>query len=244
MPRVLKTRTSPTRAHERALWAAGFEVVAGVDEVGRGALAGPVVAAAVILPRHLRLDGVNDSKLLTPAVRRRFARVIKAGAAAVGVGWASHQEVDREGLTAAVALSARRALKSLALAHQAILLDGSHNYLGDELPVKTIIGADGCCTSVAAASIIAKVARDAYMAQMHRLYPEFGFDRHKGYGTAAHLESLKRGASPISAAGARTAVKVAGLRTLLSCSARTSALMRSPWLHYAACPQEQRRRAP
>ena len=197
MRRVATTRTRPTRAHERQLWSTGFEVVVGVDEVGRGALAGPVVAAAIVLPRHSRLAGVNDSKLLSPAARQRLARLIRAEASAIGIGWASHSEIDRDGLTAAVASSARQALASLELAYQAVLLDGSYDYLDGEVPVKAIVRADGCCTSVAAASIVAKVARDAYMTRMHRLYPEFGFDSHKGYGTAAHLDRLKRGPSPI-----------------------------------------------
>ncbi len=193
----MKTRSTPTRAHERELWLAGHQSVAGVDEVGRGALAGPVAAAAVILPRRSHLAGVRDSKQLSPATRTRLARAIKAEALAIGIGWASHREVDRDGLGAAVAVSARRALEALDLEYQAVLLDGPYDYLQIEVPVRAIVAADGCCTSVAAASIVAKVARDAYMTRMHRLYPEFGFDRHKGYGTATHLASLTSGPSPI-----------------------------------------------
>lgn len=186
----------PSRAHEAELWAAGYEVVAGVDEVGRGCLAGPVVAAAVILPSDCKLRGVRDSKLLNLKQRQRAVSDIKRQAEAIGVGWASSAEVDRYGLTWAVQASGLRALGALA-GVKAVLLDGNHNYLLDRYHARAIIKADGCCLSVAAASIVAKVARDKYMQSMHRLYPSYGFDTNVGYGTPQHLAALAAGLSPI-----------------------------------------------
>lgn len=181
----------------RSLKQRGYAVVAGVDEVGRGCLAGPVAAAAVILDPHAQLPGVRDSKLLTPNRREQLGRLIKRQSLAIGLGWASAAEVDGHGLSWAVTAAAQRALVDLGRAYDAVVLDGTYNYLKDYCVSETHVRADNRCLQVAAASIIAKAARDAYMRQMHRLYPAYGFATHKGYGTARHLQALTAGASPI-----------------------------------------------
>jgi ribonuclease HII len=186
----------PSRAHEAQLWDDGFQVVAGVDEVGRGSWAGPVVAAAIVLPATCRLRGVRDSKLLSKLQRQNLVRAIKCQAEAIGLGWSTHWEVDHYGLTEAVRRSGQRALAAID-GVEAVLLDGNHNYLKEDYQAVAIIGADRCCLSVAAASIIAKEARDSYMRAMDRLYPEFGFDSNVGYGTLRHRQRLKSGPSPI-----------------------------------------------
>lgn len=187
--------TRPNRRHEAELWRSGFGLVVGVDEVGRGSLAGPVTAAGVILPKNCRLPGVRDSKLLTKLQRHRLAERIKRTALAIGVGWANSLEVDEMGLTWAVTQSGLRALSQLQR-FDAVLLDGNFNYLPNHRTT-TIVKGDRCCLSVAAASIVAKVARDNYMAKMHQLYPEFAFDQNVGYGTRRHLKQLSQGLTPL-----------------------------------------------
>jgi ribonuclease HII len=180
----------PTHRHLRALIAAGYPVVAGIDEVGRGCWAGPVVAAAVILPPRLRLPGVTDSKLLSHARRVEFARLIKRHALAVGIGWVAAAELDDHGLTWAVRESGLRALAGMATRYDAVLLDGNHNYLRDHCHAQTIIKGDQLSLSIAAASIVAKVARDHYMIRLAYSVPGYGFERHKGYGTPDHRRAL------------------------------------------------------
>jgi len=170
--------------------------VAGVDEVGRGCWAGPVTAAAVILTPSVRLPGVHDSKLLTSSQRERVVTHIRRRAVAVGVGWASSAEIDQYGLSWAVATSGQRALANLGQGYDAVILDGNHNYLQAVCTARAIIRADQLSLSVAAASIIAKVARDRYMRRLDRCYPGYGFARHKGYGTAGHVSALDQGLSP------------------------------------------------
>lgn len=186
----------PSRRHEAELWAAGCQYVAGVDEVGRGAWAGPLVAAAVVLPTDCKLRGARDSKLLTSLKRQQLAAKIKRQAAGIGVGWATVSEIDASGLTEALRLAGGRALAVIE-SIDGVLLDGNHNYLGPSYQVKTVIKADNCCLSVAAASIVAKVARDAYMARIHQLYPDYGFDTNVGYGTRRHQKALRSQVSPI-----------------------------------------------
>ncbi len=183
--------------HTTRLNKQGYLIVAGVDEVGRGCLAGPVVAAAVILPPRTLINGVNDSKLLTSSKRRRLAVYIKRRALAVGVGWASPKQIDDQGLTWALRRAAEQALVDLGINFDALQLDGHHNYLGNKYFVQTIIKGDALCQNIAAASIIAKVARDNYMIAQHRLYPDYGFNRHVGYGTPEHLAALKLGLTPL-----------------------------------------------
>ena len=184
----------PDRVHEAELWARGYERVAGVDEVGRGSWAGPVTAAAVILPPNAQLVGVRDSKLLTKRKREHLAREIKQMATAIGIGWASAAEIDEVGLSQALSRAGERALENLGV--DMVLLDGTFNYLVNYV-VTTIARADQCCLNVAAASVVAKVARDNYMARMHQLYPVFGFDQNVGYGTRHHAERLRDQITPL-----------------------------------------------
>ena len=181
----------PTRELEQTLWARGHDLVAGIDEVGRGPLAGPVTVAAVVLKRDSYLPDVRDSKRLSPKRRIWLAGNIRREAIAIGIGWASHHEIDAIGLTAALRLAGRRALLELPPV-SAVILDGKHNYLGDEWPVVTAVQADQHCMAVASASIVAKVARDNYMELLDGLHPEYGFARHKGYGAVAHMTQLER----------------------------------------------------
>lgn len=188
---------APTHRHARALIAQGYQLVAGIDEVGRGCWAGPVVAAAVILPPRVRLAGVNDSKLLTPLRRRQLDGLIRRRASAVGLGWVDATELDDHGLTWAVRQSGLRALSDLHHPYDAVLLDGNHNYLKEFCPCQAIIKGDSLSLSIAAASIVAKVARDDFMCDQHKLYPEFDFEANKGYGTPRHAAALAAGPTPL-----------------------------------------------
>lgn len=192
----MKTK-APNHKHALGMIDRGYSVIVGVDEVGRGCLAGPVTAAAVILAPETRVRGARDSKLLSPLQRHHLALTIKRRALAIGLGWASSAEIDEFGLTKAVQLSGLRALKSLGTGYDAVILDGNHNYLRDHCYAEAIIKADQTSLSVACASIVAKVARDRYMSLMHRLYPKYGFNRHKGYGTPEHQQALKYGLTPL-----------------------------------------------
>lgn len=168
----------------------------GIDEVGRGCWAGPVVAGAVVLMEPL--DGVTDSKLLSPDRRRVLATQIHEQALACGLGWVPAEEVDMLGLTGAVRLAMQRAtavaeaaLEPGALVED-IVIDGSYNFLADDGRARTVVKADLTIPAVSAASIIAKVARDQWMAQAAQQFPGYGFERHVGYGTAAHRQALVR----------------------------------------------------
>jgi ribonuclease HII len=174
-----------------------FEVVAGVDEAGRGPLAGPVVAAAVVLAPDRFIGGLADSKALTPARREALAEEIEANAVAWSVGRAEVEEIDSINILQASLLAMRRAVLALRVAPEKVLVDG--NCCPDlECVVQAIVGGDACIPAISAASILAKVTRDREMEQLHRLYPCYGFDRHKGYPTAAHLAALtKYGPSPL-----------------------------------------------
>lgn len=180
----------PTLVRERALWAAGLRIVAGVDEVGRGPLAGPVVAAAVVLaPGTRSLKGVNDSKIMTAAEREAAAVRIRRRAAAWAVGAASVREIDRESIVGATARAMRRALSKLALTPDRVLLDGLPlPALGWEHDA--IVDGDAHCLSIAAASVLAKVVRDRLMVGLSRRYPLFDWAHNKGYGTPNHLAAL------------------------------------------------------
>jgi ribonuclease HII len=187
---------------ERALLERGFSLIAGIDEAGRGAWAGPVYAAAVILPLErpdLReaLDGVADSKQLSPARREALLPIVYDVAVSVGVASAAADEIDRLGIVAATRLAMARAIEVLSPSPQALLLD--HIRLPEvALPQQSLPKADLHCLSVAAASIVAKVSRDHWMVALHKQYPGYWFSHHKGYGTAAHREALARlGPSPV-----------------------------------------------
>ncbi len=191
--------TSPVDglAFDNAIRRRGFRLVAGVDEVGRGPLAGPVVAAAVILAENTSLPGVTDSKKVTPRRREELAALIRARAVAVSVGCAEHDEIDRTDILRATFSAMLRAIQSLKVSPDFVLLDGPYT-LPLAVPQRGVIQGDVRSLSIAAASIIAKVHRDRLMDDYHSLYPAYGFHRHKGYPTAEHREALRRfGPCPI-----------------------------------------------
>ncbi len=180
----------PGWTHERALAAGGACRIAGVDEAGRGPLAGPVVAAAVILPLGARIRGLRDSKELTAAQREALAQTITRRALGVAVAHADAAEIDRLNILRAAMLAMRRALAALQPAPDAVLVDGP---VSPQCGCRTecVVDGDALCASVAAASIIAKVTRDAWMARLDSEYPGYGFARHKGYGTDEHHAALR-----------------------------------------------------
>jgi ribonuclease HII len=207
-----------TLAHERSLWDAGARMVAGIDEVGRGALAGPVSVGVVVLaPCDHWPDGLADSKQLTPGQRETMAVALASFGVARAVGEATNAEIDALGIIAALRVAALRALGEIArlgVSVDAILLDGKHDYLtfptpdlfasdADERvvplpPVTTVVGGDGLCASIAAGSVLAKVARDAQMRAAHEAHPEYGWVGNKGYGAREHMEALRRiGPTPL-----------------------------------------------
>lgn len=184
-------------AIEDGCFAEGFQIVCGVDEAGRGPLAGPVCAAAVILPPHLQIPGLNDSKKLTDKRRRELMPVIKEQALAYGIAFATHEEIDQINILQATYLAMERALAQLKVKPDIALIDG--NRAKDfGLPVKTVVHGDSLSASIAAASVLAKVTRDDLMLAMAEEYPQYGFEIHKGYGTKAHYAALTaHGPSPI-----------------------------------------------
>lgn len=184
------TKTAPTNV-EQPYWDRG-ELVVGMDEVGRGALAGPVTVGAVVLARNTPIEGVHDSKTLSAATRIRLSEQIFTDAAAVAIGDASADEVDTLGLTGALKLAGERALAALTLPYVAILLDGRHNFLKASTPTTMIEKGDQKSQSIAAASIVAKVHRDTLMISAARTFPDYGFAGHKGYGSQAHREAIAR----------------------------------------------------
>jgi len=179
----------PTDEFEAEARRCGFRRIAGLDEAGRGPLAGPVVAAAVVLPARCRLAGVDDSKQLTEAERERQYEVVMQRAVALAVGSASPQEIDRLNILEATRLAMLRALDALPVPPDYLLTDAM-NLVGLAIPVRPIIKGDALSLSIAAASIVAKVTRDRMMADFHRLYPQYNFVSHKGYGTEEHLQQL------------------------------------------------------
>ena len=179
------------------LVAAGARHVAGVDEVGVGPLAGPVVAAAVVLPDAPALEGLDDSKKLTRRQRERLAAAIRAQALACGVGEVWPEEIDRLNVYHAALEAMRRAVGALAVPADHLLVD-ARRVPGVDVPQTPIVGGDGCDASIAAASVVAKVHRDAIMRRLDAEHPGYGFAEHKGYGTRAHLAALRRaGPTPV-----------------------------------------------
>lgn len=180
---------------EEEAFAAGFRTVCGTDEAGAGPLAGPVCAAAVILPRGLVLEGLNDSKKLTPAKRDRLFDQIRAQADAFAVAFASVEEIETLNILNARMLAMSRAVEGLSLRPDFVLIDGDKDH-GDrvratDLPHRAVVGGDGLSASVAAASVLAKVSRDRYVTEvLDREYPQYQFARHKGYGTKLHYALL------------------------------------------------------
>lgn len=182
---------------ENSYFEKGVTMICGVDEAGRGPLAGPVCAAAVILPRNLEIPGLTDSKKLSDKRRRELFPVIKEQAIAYGIGFASHEEIDRINILQATFLAMERAIAQLNVKPELALIDGNREK-DFGLPVKTVVKGDSLSASIAAASVLAKVSRDDVMLEMAKLYPGYGFEIHKGYGTKAHYEALRNlGACPI-----------------------------------------------
>ena len=177
--------------HERELYAQGYTAVAGVDEAGRGPLAGPVCAAAVILPRELLIEGLNDSKKLTEKKREALFDIIRQKAVAYSVAFASREEIDQLNILNATYLAMNRAIAGLSARPDMTIIDGNRAG-GIEYPNVTLVGGDGKSANVAAASILAKVTRDRLMCEMAEKYPGYGFEKHKGYGTREHYEALRR----------------------------------------------------
>ena len=182
---------------EEGFYAQGLHCICGVDEAGRGPLAGPVCAAAVILPEHLELPGLTDSKKLTDKKRRELFPLIKEQAIAFGIGIATEQEIDEINILQATFLAMQRALDQLEVRPELALIDGNRQK-DFGLPVKTVVKGDSLSANIAAASVLAKVTRDDMMVELAEKYPEYGFEIHKGYGTKAHYAALtEHGASPI-----------------------------------------------
>lgn len=183
--------------YENNCFAQGYSMVCGVDEAGRGPLAGPVCAAAVILPPNLEIPGLNDSKKLSDKKRRELYPVIKEKAVAYGIAFADQSEIDRINILQATYLAMERAMAQLTVKPDIALIDG--NRAKDfGLPVQTVVHGDSLSASIAAASVLAKVTRDDLMLEMAQKYPGYGFEIHKGYGTKAHYAALEElGPCPI-----------------------------------------------
>ena len=182
---------------EKEIYAEGFSLICGVDEAGRGPLAGPVYAAAVILPRDIVIDGLNDSKKLTEKKREALFDVITERVLSCGIASASVEEIEELNILNATFLAMNRAIAKLDPVPELALIDGNRN-TGIAVPSRCIVGGDGKCADIAAASVLAKVTRDRYMRRMAETYPQYGFEKHKGYGTAAHYAAIREhGPCPI-----------------------------------------------
>ena len=182
---------------EQSFFERGIKVICGVDEAGRGPLAGPVCAAAVILPPNAEIPGLNDSKKLSDKKRRELYPIIKEQAIAYGIAFADHREIDEINILQATFLAMERAINQLSVKPELALIDG--NRAKDfGVPLETVVHGDSLSASIAAASVLAKVTRDDYMLKMAEEYPGYDFEIHKGYGTKAHYEALSRlGPCPI-----------------------------------------------
>jgi ribonuclease HII len=189
---VLSKKRAPTRSVERELWEVGHDAVVGIDEVGRGAWAGPLTVGAVILPRDRRVNGIRDSKLLTERERERLFERVATWCLAWGVGSASQVECDALGMAAAQRLAAQRALDFLDVAPDAAVVDGTWDFVSPLVGhVERRVKADANCLSVAAASILAKVVRDREMRAHAEHYPPWSFDTNKGYPCPVHKAALQ-----------------------------------------------------
>lgn len=175
---------------EDRCYGSGIQVICGVDEAGRGPLAGPVCAAAVILPKHLEIPGLTDSKKLSDKKRRELFPLIQEQAVAYGIGFASEREIDEINILQATFLAMKRALARLNGQADFALIDGNRE-TDFGLPVKTVVKGDSLSANIAAASVLAKVSRDDVMLELAKQYPAYGFDVHKGYGTRAHYAALE-----------------------------------------------------
>ena len=174
-----------TRLHEE-----GYRLICGVAEAGRGPLAGPVYAAAVILPEGVRIEGLNDSKKLTEKKREELFDVIRDRALDFGIASASQEEIDSLNILNAVYLAMNRAVSRMSAVPDLLLIDGNRDK-GIEGPSRCVVRGDATCACIAAASVLAKVSRDRFMYEMAERFPQYEFERHKGYGTALHYEKLR-----------------------------------------------------
>lgn len=182
---------------ENEIYDSGIKVLCGVDEAGRGPLAGPVCAAAVILPRGLEIKGLNDSKKLSEKKREELYELITEKALAYGIAFAEVEEIERLNILEATFLAMNRAIGKLAIKPELALIDGNRNK-GIETVSRCVVKGDSQCADIAAASVLAKVTRDRYMLQMAEIYPQYHFEKHKGYGTKLHYEAIREhGPSPI-----------------------------------------------
>ena len=187
----------PSFEYENAKYSEGYTAVCGTDEAGRGPLCGPVVAAAVILPRDTEIEGLNDSKKLTEKKREKLFDVIKEKAIAYAIAEASPAEIDEINILNASMLAMKRAIEALPITADFALIDGNCSR-GFEIPTETIVKGDAISSSIAAASILAKVTRDRQCAELDKLYPEYGIAKHKGYPTKDHMEAVRKyGPAPI-----------------------------------------------
>lgn len=178
--------------YEQEFWNRGLRRIAGVDEAGRGPLAGPVVAAAVVFPRGAWIDGINDSKKLSPRRREILYDLIQRGALGVTVAVVEHTVIDEVNIFQATMKAMNEAVSRLSPAPEHVLVDGPHFRSSGVIPSTPIVGGDRLCFSIAAASIVAKVTRDRMMAEFDRQFPQYGFARHKGYATREHIEAIRR----------------------------------------------------
>ena len=182
---------------ENEIYAEGFSLICGVDEAGRGPLAGPVCAAAVILPRGLEIDGLDDSKKLSEKKREKLFDDIVNAAVAYGIAFASVEEIEQYNILGATFMAMNRAIEQLSPKPELALIDGNRNK-GICIESRCVVKGDSKCADIAAASILAKVTRDRYMLEMAEKYPQYRFEQHKGYGTKLHYEMLREyGPSPI-----------------------------------------------
>lgn len=182
---------------ENEIYAEGFSLVCGVDEAGRGPLAGPVCAAAVILPRGLEIDGLDDSKKLSEKKREKLYDDIVNAAVSYGIAFASVEEIEQYNILGATFMAMNRAIEQLSPKPELALIDGNRNK-GICIESRCVVKGDSKCADIAAASILAKVTRDRYMLEMAEKYPQYRFEQHKGYGTKLHYEMLREyGPSPI-----------------------------------------------
>ena len=182
---------------ENEIYAEGYSLICGVDEAGRGPLAGPVYAAAVILPRGLNIEGLDDSKKLTEKKREALFDPIRERAIACGIAFATVEEIEELNILNATFLAMNRAIEQLDPVPELALIDGNRN-TGIRFPSRCVVKGDANCADIAAASVLAKVTRDRYMLEMAEKYPEYHFEQHKGYGTKLHYDALREyGPSPI-----------------------------------------------
>lgn len=182
---------------ENSLFNEGYNMIAGVDEAGRGPLAGPVCAAAVILPKDVHIDGLNDSKKLSAKKREALYDIIVSSTVSYGIGFASVEEIDEYNILNATYMAMNRALEGLSIVPDISIIDGNRSE-GVNFKNICVVGGDGKSASVAAASIVAKVTRDRLMVELDSEYPQYCFSKHKGYGTKLHYEKIREfGPSPI-----------------------------------------------